>query len=289
MACLRDILNLFGTGHTPFYAGFGNRLTDALSYRSVNIPSTRIFTINSNAEVVLDLLCLTKYKSSYVNMRDLVDHFFPPVHKVVEEEYTDFNFWREGIMDPDEFSDSDDERQDHDDDEEEDDEDDAGYMGDSYIEDGEELDDDEDEEEEEEEEEEDEEYDESQSQLADSILLDQPQAHLQKPPHTPEPQPEAEKEGEGKKEEHQLPPSDQENICAQQEKGAAKRSYAGMKNDLDGSRFEQAKEFAEHELGALGNEIFAEFGKLTSLIQADGGKIDEAKEKEREAEEGKDL
>jgi len=293
MACLRDILNLFGTGHTPFYAGFGNRLTDALSYRSVNIPSTRIFTINSNAEVVLDLLCLTKYKSSYVNMRDLVDHFFPPVHKVVEEEYTDFNFWREGIMDPDEFSDSDDERRDHDDDEEEeDDEDDAGYMGDSYIEDGEELEDDEeedDEEEEEEEEEEDEEYDESQSQLADSILLDQPQAQPQKPPHTPEPQPEAEKEGEEKKEEHQLPPSDQENICARQEKGAVKRFYAGMKNDLDGSRFEQAKEFAEHELGALGNEIVAEFGKLTSLIQTDGGKADEAKEKERRAEEGKDL
>ena len=59
MACLRDILNLFGPTQNPFYAGFGNRLTDALSYRSVNIPSTRIFTINSNAEVVLDLLCLT--------------------------------------------------------------------------------------------------------------------------------------------------------------------------------------------------------------------------------------
>jgi phosphatidate phosphatase LPIN len=77
MACLRDIMNLFTTGttepaapapvptsptsgvgdtaffhqRTPFYAGFGNRLTDALSYRSVAIPPTRIFTINSNAEV----------------------------------------------------------------------------------------------------------------------------------------------------------------------------------------------------------------------------------------------
>lgn len=54
MSCLRDIMNLFSgskTANTPFYAGFGNRLTDALSYRSVNIPKTRIFTINSNAEV----------------------------------------------------------------------------------------------------------------------------------------------------------------------------------------------------------------------------------------------
>src|SRR5690606_15308939 len=99
MACLRDILNLFGKGNNPFYAGFGNRLTDALSYRSVNIPSTRIFTINSYAEVSLDLLTLTKYKSSYVSMRDLVDHFFPPVNLHQNEEYTDFSFWREAVPD----------------------------------------------------------------------------------------------------------------------------------------------------------------------------------------------
>src|SRR5688572_20605038 len=97
MACLRDILNLFGPNHNPFYAGFGNRLTDALSYRSVNIPSTRIFTINPYAEVSLDLLTLTKYKSSYVNMRDLVDHFFPPVGLQMEQDYTDFNYWREPV------------------------------------------------------------------------------------------------------------------------------------------------------------------------------------------------
>lgn len=98
MACLRDILSLFPPDHNPFYAGFGNRLTDALSYRSVNIPSTRIFTINSNAEVSLDLLSLNKYKSSYVSMRELVDHFFPPVSLLVQggsEEFTDFNYWRE--------------------------------------------------------------------------------------------------------------------------------------------------------------------------------------------------
>lgn len=112
MACLRDILHLFGPNHNPFYAGFGNRLTDALSYRSVNIPSTRIFTINSNGEVLLDLLTLTKYKSSYVSMRDLVDHFFPPVSLLSQdEEYTDFNYWRDSIPDPDEFTDSEDEEE----------------------------------------------------------------------------------------------------------------------------------------------------------------------------------
>lgn len=112
MACLRDILNLFGHKRNPFYAGFGNRLTDALSYRSVNIPSTRIFTINSNAEVSLDLLTLNKYKISYVSMREVVDHFFPPVGLLVAgegEEFTDFNYWRDSPLEIDNFEDSDEE------------------------------------------------------------------------------------------------------------------------------------------------------------------------------------
>ncbi|KAI9705895.1 MAG: hypothetical protein M1836_005301 [Candelina mexicana] len=114
MACLRDILNLFNQRHNPFYAGFGNRLTDALSYRSVRIPSTRIFTINSNAEVSLDLLSLNKYKSSYVTMREVVDHFFPPVGLLLTnggEEFTDFNYWRNAPLDLDDFSASDSEEE----------------------------------------------------------------------------------------------------------------------------------------------------------------------------------
>jgi phosphatidate phosphatase LPIN len=117
MACLRDIMNLFGkpSGQTPFYAGFGNRLTDALSYRSVNIPSTRIFTINSNAEVSLDLLTLNKYKTGYASMREIVDHFFPPVGLLVPnggENFTDFNYWRDQPLDLDQFTDSESEEDD---------------------------------------------------------------------------------------------------------------------------------------------------------------------------------
>lgn len=113
MACLRDIMNLFqgaspdGRLRTPFYAGFGNRLTDALSYRSVSIPSTRIFTINSNAEVSMHLLAPAQYSTSYVNMREIVDHYFPPIGMLVKEggeEYTDFNYWRDRPLDIDEFS-----------------------------------------------------------------------------------------------------------------------------------------------------------------------------------------
>ncbi|GLB01097.1 lipin Ned1 [Aspergillus tubingensis] len=127
MACLRDILNLFNGKENPFYAGFGNRLTDALSYRSVNIPSTRIFTINSNAEVVLDLLSLNKYKSSYVSMTELLDHFFPPVSLLVQaggEEYTDFTYWREPPPDLEDFSCTDSEAEEGDQEEDEDEEED---------------------------------------------------------------------------------------------------------------------------------------------------------------------
>lgn len=141
MACLRDIKNLFGPNRTPFYAGFGNRLTDALSYRSVSIPSNRIFTINSYAEVSLDLLSLNKLRYSYVNMREVVDHYFPPVNTLVKgggEEYTDFTYWREPVLDLDDFSDSESEEKeveegDNHESEDEDDEDANEELGDSYI------------------------------------------------------------------------------------------------------------------------------------------------------------
>ncbi|KAH9817308.1 Lipin/Ned1/Smp2-domain-containing protein [Melampsora americana] len=97
MACLRDIQRLFGKpNRKPFYAGFGNRITDALSYRTVEIPSSRIFTIDSNGEVKMELLELTGYKSSYIHMTDLVDQMFPPINRSSNSlpEFTDFNFWR---------------------------------------------------------------------------------------------------------------------------------------------------------------------------------------------------
>lgn len=148
MACLRDIMALFsghgghhngpttsadpnnvltpttsgallgpsrGRSGSPFYAGFGNRLTDALSYRSVNIPSTRIFTINSLSEISLDLLSLNNYKTAYSSMREIVDHYFPPVGLLVRgggEEFTDFNYWRDKPLDIGDFTDSESEDED---------------------------------------------------------------------------------------------------------------------------------------------------------------------------------
>lgn len=91
MACLKDIQRLFG-GRDPFYAGFGNRITDAISYRSVNVPSSRIFTIDPQGNVKLELL--TGFKSSYVYLNDMVDQIFPPIDKTIDEEYNDYNYWK---------------------------------------------------------------------------------------------------------------------------------------------------------------------------------------------------
>lgn len=97
MSCLQDIKSLY-SDLSPFYAGFGNRITDALSYRSVGIPSSRIFTINPDGEVHMELLELAGFKSSYVNIGELVDQFFPPVSgSTGGEAFTDLNYWREDL------------------------------------------------------------------------------------------------------------------------------------------------------------------------------------------------
>jgi phosphatidate phosphatase LPIN len=46
IATLQEIRALFPAEWNPFYAGFGNRDTDEISYRAVNVPPARIFIIN---------------------------------------------------------------------------------------------------------------------------------------------------------------------------------------------------------------------------------------------------
>lgn len=110
ITCLTDLKSLYH-GIDPFYAGFGNRITDAISYRAVDIPSSRIFTINTDGDVHMELLELAGYKSSYIHINELVDHFFPPVNMessdnssgdkgfgvFPDENFTDTVFWRDPI------------------------------------------------------------------------------------------------------------------------------------------------------------------------------------------------
>jgi phosphatidate phosphatase LPIN len=72
MACLRDILRLFPSGtQEAFYAGFGNRITDAMSYRSVGIPASKIYTIDSTGVVKTELLQAAGHKGSYIQLVSL--------------------------------------------------------------------------------------------------------------------------------------------------------------------------------------------------------------------------
>jgi phosphatidate phosphatase LPIN len=108
IACLRDIRRLFPEDRNPFFAGFGNRITDALAYRSVDIPTSKIFTIDYRGHLRLELLI--GYRSSYVSLNDMVDHVFPPLKDEnalhddqmnirISEHYNNFNYWKQPFPD----------------------------------------------------------------------------------------------------------------------------------------------------------------------------------------------
>jgi len=75
---LTELKNLFPQGLKPFYAGFGNRETDAISYRYLGIPLNKCFIINTSSEVV-QLGKTTK--TTYQEIADNVDADFPKVVK----------------------------------------------------------------------------------------------------------------------------------------------------------------------------------------------------------------
>jgi phosphatidate phosphatase LPIN len=89
IACLRDVRRIFKNVN-PFFAGFGNRITDALSYRSVDVPPGRIFTIDPKGDVKLELIA--NFTSSYIQLNESVDQIFPPTQHDMGE-YSDFSYW----------------------------------------------------------------------------------------------------------------------------------------------------------------------------------------------------
>ena len=71
---LSELKNLFPQNVAPFYAGFGNRETDGVAYRYVNIPLNNIFIIDTSSKVLR--LGETK-KGSYKLIADKIDEIFP--------------------------------------------------------------------------------------------------------------------------------------------------------------------------------------------------------------------
>ena len=74
IAALKNIRNIFPDEFNPFFSGFGNRDTDAVSYRAVGISLTRIFIVNHDGEIHH---FNSTYKKSYPLLTELVDDIFP--------------------------------------------------------------------------------------------------------------------------------------------------------------------------------------------------------------------
>mmetsp|Transcript_41865 Transcript_41865/g.132003 ORF Transcript_41865/g.132003 Transcript_41865/m.132003 type:complete len:778 (-) Transcript_41865:51-2384(-) len=93
--CLSTLRKLFPLDSLPFYAGFGNRPTDVVSYQAVKIPDSRIMIINPQGEVHIPIN-QTRI-SSYDGLRELCDLMFPPVveeREVTDEQFNAYNYWK---------------------------------------------------------------------------------------------------------------------------------------------------------------------------------------------------
>ena len=91
IACLESIRALFPPDCNPFYAGFGNRDTDEISYLKVGIPLGKIFIINPRGEIVVNRCLNTK---SYTSMHALVNGMFPPTSSSEQEDFNSWNYWK---------------------------------------------------------------------------------------------------------------------------------------------------------------------------------------------------
>ncbi|CAK9257992.1 unnamed protein product [Sphagnum jensenii] len=91
IACLQDIRSLFPQDCNPFYAGFGNRDTDEISYLKVGIPKGKIFIINPRGEVAVNNRVDVK---TYTSLHKLVNDMFPAKTYTAQEDYNSWNFWK---------------------------------------------------------------------------------------------------------------------------------------------------------------------------------------------------
>uniref|UniRef100_A0A7N0SXK3 LNS2/PITP domain-containing protein n=1 Tax=Kalanchoe fedtschenkoi TaxID=63787 RepID=A0A7N0SXK3_KALFE len=91
IACLEDIRALFPPDCNPFYAGFGNRDTDEISYLKVGIPKGKIFIINPKGEVAVHRRVDT---NSYSDLHTLANGMFPSICSSEQEDFNSWNFWK---------------------------------------------------------------------------------------------------------------------------------------------------------------------------------------------------
>ena len=69
-------MHLFPQNSEPFYAGFGNRDTDAISYRAISINLGKIYIINPKGQIKQ---FNQMYVKSYPQINVIVDMMFPTI------------------------------------------------------------------------------------------------------------------------------------------------------------------------------------------------------------------
>lgn len=79
---LTELKNLFPDGTKPFFAGFGNRETDGVAYRYLEVPLNNIFIIDTKSNV---LRLGDTEKTSYKLLSNNLDGIFPNIQDNKEE------------------------------------------------------------------------------------------------------------------------------------------------------------------------------------------------------------
>ena len=74
--CLTQILNLFPADESPYFCGFGNKLTDAIAYEAVGVNKNKIYIINEKGKINQ----FNKfYKTTYPEINEIVDEMYPNI------------------------------------------------------------------------------------------------------------------------------------------------------------------------------------------------------------------
>lgn len=93
--CLLGVKQLFNEKN-PFLAGFGNRITDVMTYKAMKISDNRIYTINGVGMIQAEYS--KSMVGTYHTINEFIDSIFPPLNDSAERFYdhifSDFNWWR---------------------------------------------------------------------------------------------------------------------------------------------------------------------------------------------------
>lgn len=92
--CLQTIKELFGEVN-PFFAGFGNKVSDAYTYKVLGIPNNRIYTINPEGKLLAEYT--QSLVGTYHTMNEFIDSIFPNTKETCvmsDHDYSDFKWWR---------------------------------------------------------------------------------------------------------------------------------------------------------------------------------------------------